>query len=82
MHEPLANATALYLEGIRDGRVPESVEAYTGLRYTQHCTGVADGVEGFGEFFDLYRVADGMIVEHWSNSEPVPEGPQPNGGKF
>ena len=51
MNQKLANATALYMEGIRDGRVREAVEAYTGDRYTQHSTGVADGVEGFVAFF-------------------------------
>lgn len=48
----LDNAKALYLEGIRDGRAREAVERYTGDRYTQHSTGVADGVEGFVAFFD------------------------------
>lgn len=52
--QKVANATALYLEGIRDGRVREAVEAYTGDRYTQHSTGVADGVEGFVDFFDPF----------------------------
>lgn len=47
MSQKVANAAALYVEGIRDGRVREAVEAYTGDRYTQHSTGVADGVEGF-----------------------------------
>ena len=32
--------------------------------------------------FDLFRVEDGQIVEHWDNMEPLPEGPQPNSGKF
>jgi len=54
MSRKLANATALYLEGIRDGSVREAVEAYTGDRYTQHSTGVADGVEGFVEFFEPF----------------------------
>ncbi len=54
MSQKLANVTALYLEGIRDGRVRESVEAYTGDRYTQHSTGVRDGVEGFVEFFEPF----------------------------
>ncbi len=51
MSQKLANATALYLEGIRDGNVRAAVEKYTGDRYTQHSTGVRDGVEGFVEFF-------------------------------
>ena len=46
MNQKLANTTGLYLEGIRDGNVREAVEKYTGDRYTQHSTGVADGVEG------------------------------------
>jgi predicted SnoaL-like aldol condensation-catalyzing enzyme len=54
MSQKLANATALYLDGIRDGRVREAVEAYTGDRYTQHSTGVRDGVEGFVEFFEPF----------------------------
>ena len=54
MNQKLANATALYMEGIRDGRVREAVEAYTGDRYTQHSTGVADGVEGFVAFFEPF----------------------------
>ena len=54
MSQKLSNATALYLEGIRDGNVREAVEAYTGDRYTQHSTGVADGVEGFVEFFNPF----------------------------
>ncbi|MEA2010154.1 MAG: nuclear transport factor 2 family protein [Actinomycetota bacterium] len=54
MNRKLANATGLYMEGIRDGRVREAVEAYTGDRYTQHSTGVADGVEGFVAFFEPF----------------------------
>lgn len=50
----LDNVTALYLEGIRDGRAREAVERYTGERYTQHSTGVADGVEGFVAFFEAF----------------------------
>lgn len=48
------NAKALYLEGIRDGRAREAVTKYTGERYTQHSTGVADGVEGFVAFFEHF----------------------------
>ena len=50
----LDNATKLYLEGIRDGDARRAVEAYTGDRYTQHSTGVRDGVEGFVEFFEPF----------------------------
>src|SRR5882672_3572081 len=51
-----ANARALYLGGIRDAHVREAVTANTGDRYTQHSTGVRDGVEGFVEFFDEFVV--------------------------
>ena len=54
MNQKIANATGLYLEGIRDGNVREAVEKYTGDRYTQHSTGVADGVEGFVAFFEPF----------------------------
>lgn len=50
----LDRAKALYLDGIRDGRAREAVEAHTGARYTQHSTGVRDGVEGFVEFFEPF----------------------------
>lgn len=50
----LDNAKRLYLEGIRDGDARRAVEAYTGDRYTQHSTGVRDGVEGFVEFFEPF----------------------------
>ncbi|MEM7718044.1 MAG: nuclear transport factor 2 family protein [Pseudomonadota bacterium] len=48
------NAIALYLEGIQNGRPREAVAAYTGDRYTQHSTGVADGAEGFIAFFEPF----------------------------
>ncbi len=48
------NAIALYHEGIRDGRAREAVTKYTGDRYTQHSTGVRDGIEGFVEFFEPF----------------------------
>lgn len=47
----LANARNLYLEGIRDGNMREALDKCVGDRYTQHSTGVADGKEGFIEFF-------------------------------
>ncbi len=54
MNSKLKNAKNLYLEGIRDGNVRESVTKYTGERYTQHSTGVGDGVEGFTHFFEAF----------------------------
>ncbi|MBX2822955.1 MAG: nuclear transport factor 2 family protein [Rhodothermaceae bacterium] len=54
MSQKLENAKNLYLEGIRDGNAREAVTKYTGARYTQHSTGVRDGVEGFVEFFEPF----------------------------
>ncbi|MEL6561596.1 MAG: nuclear transport factor 2 family protein [Bacteroidota bacterium] len=54
MGKKLENAKALYYEGIRDGNVREAVTKYTGERYTQHSTGVRDGIEGFVEFFEPF----------------------------
>ncbi|MEM6482424.1 MAG: nuclear transport factor 2 family protein [Pseudomonadota bacterium] len=48
------NAIALYMEGIRDGHPREAVAAYTGARYTQHSTGVADGQDGFIAVFEPF----------------------------
>ena len=50
MSRKLENAINLYLEGIKEGKV-EAVKEYSGSRYTQHSTGVADGVQGFIDFF-------------------------------
>lgn len=54
MTAKVGNATALYMEGIRDGNVRHAVTSYTGDRYTQHSTGVADGTEGFVAFFEPF----------------------------
>ena len=54
MSNRLENAMNLYLEGIRDGNAREAVIKFTGKRYTQHSTGVKDGVEGFVEFFEPF----------------------------
>lgn len=54
MSQKLENAKRLYLEGIRDGNAREAVTKYTGDRYTQHSTGVKDGIEGFVEFFEPF----------------------------
>ena len=48
------NAISLYMKGIRDGKVREAVTKHTGDRYTQHSTGVKDGIEGFVEFFEPF----------------------------
>ncbi|PCI31563.1 MAG: polyketide cyclase [Flavobacteriaceae bacterium] len=50
MSDKLENAKKLYLEGIRDGKI-EVIKEYSGNRYTQHSTGVADGAQGFIDFF-------------------------------
>ncbi|MGH1428644.1 MAG: nuclear transport factor 2 family protein [Arenicella sp.] len=54
MNNKVNNAKALYLEGILEGKAKEAVEKYTGIRYTQHSTGVRDGKEGFLEFFEPF----------------------------
>ena len=54
MSRKLENATNLYMEGIRDGNAREAVTQYTGRRYTQHSTGVRNGIEGFVEFFESF----------------------------
>ena len=54
MSKKLENAKNLYMMGIRDGKVREAVSKFTGDRYTQHSTGVADGVEGFVDFFEPF----------------------------
>lgn len=51
MGRKLDNVKGLYLEGINDGNPHEALDKYLGDRYTQHSTGVADGKEGFLEFF-------------------------------
>lgn len=54
MSKKLDNAINLYMEGIRDGKAREAITKYTGARYTQHSTGVKDGIEGFVEFFEPF----------------------------
>jgi predicted SnoaL-like aldol condensation-catalyzing enzyme len=54
MSRKASNVHSLYLEGIRDGNPRAAVTKYTGDRYTQHSTGVRDGIEGFVEFFDEF----------------------------
>lgn len=69
------NAIALYMEGIRDGNARYAVEKYTGDRYTQHSTGVRDGVEGFVEFFEAFLernpVRDIQIVRAFEDGQYV-----------
>lgn len=71
MSQKLDHALGLYMHGIRDGNVRDAITKYTGDRYTQHSTGVPDGVEGFIAFF----------VERWTNAEVVPADTG-NSGKF
>ena len=49
--QKIRHAEGLYLDGIRDGKIWEALDAHTGDRYTQHSTGVADGQQGFADFF-------------------------------
>lgn len=49
--QKIHHAAGLYLDGIRDGKVQQALDAHTGARYTQHSTGVADGKAGFAAFF-------------------------------
>ena len=51
MSQKSENAKGLYHEGINQGKAQEALDKYIGNRYTQHSTGVADGKEGFLEFF-------------------------------
>ncbi len=75
MSQKLENAKKLYLEGIRNGKVREAVTKYTGDRYTQHSTGVADGVEGFVAFFEPFvnrcPQRDIRIVRCWEDGNYV-----------
>ena len=54
MGKGLENVRGIYLEGIAGGQPREAVTRYTGHRYTQHSTGVGDGVEGFLAFFEPF----------------------------
>lgn len=75
MGKKLENVRALYMEGIRDGNARAAVTRYTGDRYTQHSTGVADGVEGFLEFFEPFLernpVRDIRIVRGFEDGQYV-----------
>lgn len=54
MGKGLENVRRIYLEGIAGGKARKAVTSYTGHRYTQHSTGVGDGVEGFLAFFEPF----------------------------
>ena len=75
MGQKLNNAKNLYLEGIRDGNARAAVTQYTGARYTQHSTGVRDGVEGFVEFFEPFIARNPKrhieIVRGWEDGQYV-----------
>ncbi|GAB5557442.1 MAG: nuclear transport factor 2 family protein [Schleiferiaceae bacterium] len=75
MHPKIQNAVNLYMEGIRDGNAREAVTKYTGERYTQHSTGVRDGVEGFVEFFEPFiernPKRDIQIIRKWVDGHHV-----------
>lgn len=54
MGKGLDSVRKIYIEGIAGGKIREMVTACTGHRYTQHSTGVADGVDGFLAFFEPF----------------------------
>ncbi|MEN0086941.1 MAG: polyketide cyclase [Pseudomonadota bacterium] len=54
MGKGLDNVRDIYLDGIAGGNARAAVLRNTGHRYTQHSTGVADGAEGFLEFFEPF----------------------------
>lgn len=51
MSQKTENAKGLYIEGINQGHAKEALDKYIGDRYTQHSAGVADGKQGFLDFF-------------------------------
>jgi len=71
----LDNAIGLYMDGIRDGNPRAAVSKYSGDRYTQHSTGVRDGVEGFVEFFDEFLsrnpIRDITVIRGWEDGQHV-----------
>lgn len=75
VNQKIQHAKSLYLEGIRDGNARQAVEKYTGERYTQHSTGVRDGVEGFVEFFEPFiernPIRDIEIVRSFEDGQYV-----------
>ncbi len=75
MGNKLETARSLYMQGIRDGNAREAVTKYTGDRYTQHSTGVRDGVEGFVEFFEPFiernPIREIEIVRGWEDGQYV-----------
>lgn len=54
MGQGLENVRDLYLDGIAGGNSRKAITRNTGHRYTQHSTGVADGVDGFIAFFEPF----------------------------
>ena len=75
MGQRLENATALYLEAIRDGDYVAAFNAYAGARYTQHSTPVKDGKDGFieffGEFVERNPIRDIEIVRGFEDGQYV-----------
>lgn len=64
------------LKGIETGD-EESVAVINPDKYIQHNPQTHEGGEGLlngahTSFYDLFRVADGKIVEHWDTTETIP----------
>ncbi len=68
------NATALYLEAIRDGYCVEAINTYAGNQYTHRSTPVKDCEEGFIEIFaDFVRrnpTGDIQIIRGCDDGRP------------
>jgi predicted SnoaL-like aldol condensation-catalyzing enzyme len=75
---------AFYQQAFNDGQPEQAAAAHLGATYTQHNPGAPDGAEGFIGYVhwlrdlgmavaDLWRIADGKIVEHWDVVQEVPE---------
>jgi len=71
--QKIHHAAGLYLEGIRDGKVWEALNAHTGARYTQHSTGVGDGQQGFADFFGPFLERN--PVRHIEVVRAIEDGP-------
>lgn len=62
MYNKLNNVKALYLDGIKAGQVKEAANRYITKGLIQHSTDIADGVNGFVEYFE-------SLLRHYPDRE-------------